>query len=92
MISKFDTSDAIIEQLENLKKELEEKERLLRQKEIELDRTNQVLNTFSSQIKEFQFVFETTEAQKKIFIESHVKTLTQLEEKLRKEKRIWLNE
>jgi hypothetical protein len=27
-----------------------------------------------------------------VFIESHIKTLTSLEEKIRKEKRIWLNE
>lgn len=27
-----------------------------------------------------------------MFIESHIKTLTSLEEKIRKEKRIWLNE
>jgi hypothetical protein len=30
--------------------------------------------------------------QKKVFMDAHVKTLTALEEKLRKEKRAWLNE
>lgn len=37
-------------------------------------------------------MYEQLENQKKLFIESHIKTLTQLEDKLRKEKRVWLNE
>lgn len=75
-----------------MKKELEDKDILLRQKEIELEKNNQCLSTYNTQIKEIQSVFETHEAQKKLFIESHVKTLSQLEEKIRKEKRIWINE
>lgn len=51
-----------------------------------------MLNTFSLQIKEYTALFDQHEIQKKLFIESHIKTLTLLEEKIRKEKRIWLNE
>lgn len=61
-------------------------------KEQEVEKSNQLLNQFSSQIKEIQAVFEQQETQKKVFIESHIRTLTALEEKMRKEKRVWLNE
>ena len=90
--SKFDASSDIIEELERLRREVEDKDRILKQKELEIDRSNHLLNTFNTQIKEIQSVFEQQETQKKVFIESHIKILTQLEEKLLKEKRIWLNE
>ncbi len=81
-----------MEELERLRKELEDRDRIIKQKEVEIERSNQLLNTFSSQIKDIQAVFEQQETQKKVFIESHIKTLSALEEKMRKEKRIWLNE
>jgi hypothetical protein len=37
-------------------------------------------------------LLETSEAQKKIYIDTLVKYLTELEDKLRREKRMWLNE
>ena len=82
----------VMEELERLRKELEDRDRIIKQKEVEIERSNQLLNTFSSQIKDIQAVFEQQETQKKVFIESHIKTLSALEEKMRKEKRIWLNE
>lgn len=65
-----------MDELDRVKKELEEKERLLRQRELEQERSTQLLNQFSNQIKEIQAVFEQSETQKKVFIDSHIKTLT----------------
>jgi len=77
---------------ERLRRELDDQNRLLQQKEEEVAKSTHLLNTFSQQIKEYTALLEQNEAQKRLFIESHIKTLTLLEEKIRKEKRIWLNE
>lgn len=37
-------------------------------------------------------LLDNQESQKKIYIDTIIKYLTELEEKLRKEKRVWLNE
>ena len=50
------------------------------------------ISTVIENLPDMQSVCETQEAQKKVFIESHIKTLSLLEEKQRKEKRIWINE
>jgi peptidoglycan hydrolase CwlO-like protein len=51
--SRFDTgSTDIIEELERLRKEVEDKDRVLKQKELEIDRSHHLLNTFNTQIKE----------------------------------------
>jgi hypothetical protein len=47
---------------------------------------------FDQQIHEMRSLLETSEAQKKIYIDTLVKYLTELEDKLRREKRMWLNE
>jgi len=51
--SRFDTgSTDLIEELERLRKEVEDKDRVLKQKELEIDRSHHLLNTFNTQIKE----------------------------------------
>jgi hypothetical protein len=42
----------MVEELEKLRRDVEEKERLLKQKELEIERSNSLLNTFNTQIKE----------------------------------------
>jgi|LauGreDrversion4_2_1035121.scaffolds.fasta_scaffold126611_1 hypothetical protein len=46
--SKFETQTDLLEELEKLRKELEDKDRLLKQKELEIDRSNHLLNTFNT--------------------------------------------
>jgi hypothetical protein len=41
-------STNIVEELEKLKRELEDKDRILKQKEQEIDRSNHLLNTFNT--------------------------------------------
>ena len=51
--SRFETgSTDLIEELERLRKEVEDKDRVLKQKELEIDRSHHLLNTFNTQIKE----------------------------------------
>eukprot|EP00347_Sterkiella_histriomuscorum_P019462 403341542 len=80
------------EENEKLKKDLDQQLRSMNQKEEELRKSDQLLHTFNQQIKEVTQLYEQQESHKKLFMESHIKTLTLLEDKLRKEKRIWLNE
>ncbi|CDW74566.1 protein kinase domain containing protein [Stylonychia lemnae] len=92
----IDQTSKMIQQIKDendqLKRNLDNQMKLFRQKEEEHSKSNQLLNTFNQQIKEITSLYEQQEAQKKLYIESLVKTLTSLEDKLRKEKRIWLNE
>ena len=47
---------------------------------------------YEQNLYEMRSLLENQESQKKIYIDTIIKYATEFEEKLRKEKRVWLNE
>lgn len=77
---------------EALRAELEALKVQLRSKEIENEKNAQLFNMFDQKMKEVQQVIEQNNSQKRQYVQALHKYLIGLENKSRKEKRIWLNE
>ena len=92
----------MIEMIKHLKHLIQENQRLttevdkqktdIENKEAELEKSHQVMETWETQMVAFREQNEQNSSKQKHYHEALVKYLTQLEEKIRKEKRIWLNE
>ncbi len=80
------------EENERLKRQNSEKTLELRGKQETIDRSDNMLGQFDQKMKEFVGVIESHDCQKNIYKETLIKYLIDLEDKTRKEKRIWLNE
>lgn len=75
-----------------MKKEIEVLRKTYREKEVEVEKNSSLLKIFDSRMKDVQYTLDNYVSQKKIYKETMTKYLSMLEEKTRKEKRIWLNE
>ncbi|CDW76433.1 protein kinase domain containing protein [Stylonychia lemnae] len=73
-------------------KDSEMTKRMIKQKDEELEKNNQLMNQFINSLQEYKIIYSQAETQRRLQMEQHKKTLTLLEEKIRKEKRIWLSE
>jgi len=80
------------DEVNQLRTELEDAKRQLREKTIEVEKSTQLFSIFDQQIREMQTLLEQNEAMKRLYVDTLIKYLTELEDKNRKERRIFLNE
>ena len=71
---------------------MDETKRQLREKTIEVEKSTQLFSMFDQQIREMQSMLESNESLKRLYVDTLIKYLTELEDKNRKERRIFLNE
>ena len=64
----------------------------MKEKTIEVEKSTQLFTVFDQQIRDMQGLLEQNEGMKRIYTDTLIKYLTELEDKNRKEKRMWLNE
>lgn len=81
-----------MDMVEQLQKELSETKRQLKEKTIEVEKSTQLFTMFDQQVREMQGLLEQNESLKRLYIDTLIKYLTELEDKNRKERRIFLNE
>lgn len=67
-------------------------EREIKEKTVELEKSKQLFTVYEQQHQDFKTHLEMSENKKQMYTETMIKYLTELEDKLRKEKRMWLNE
>lgn len=75
-----------------MKREIDSLKKSYRDKEVEAEKNSSLLKIFDSRMKDVQQIVDSHVCQKKIYKEAMTKYLQMLEEKTRKEKRLWLNE
>lgn len=78
--------------MDQLRSELESTKRMLKEKSVEVEKSTQLFTMFDQQIREMQVLLEQNESMKRVYVDSMIKYLTELEDKNRKERRIFLNE
>lgn len=79
-------------EVDQLRAELESTKRILKEKSVEVEKSTQLFTMFDQQIREMQVLLEQNESMKRVYVDSMIKYLTELEDKNRKERRIFLNE
>jgi hypothetical protein len=87
-----DPDSANQQELESLRSQLTECKSQLRNKTIELEKSTQLFTMFDQQVREMQVMIDSYESQKRLCTDTMIKYLTELEDKNRREKRMWLNE
>lgn len=79
-------------EVETLRAQLAECRSQLRSKSIELEKSTQLFTMFDQQVREMQVMIDSYESMKRLCTDTLIKYLTELEDKNRREKRMWLNE
>lgn len=79
-------------EVEALRLQLADCKNQLRSKTIELEKSTQLFSVFDQQVREMQTMIDSYESMKRLCTDTLIKYLTELEDKNRREKRMWLNE
>ena len=79
-------------EVDSLRAELESTKKQLREKTVEVEKSTQLFTMFDQQVREMHVLLEQNDSMKRVYVETMIKYLTELEDKNRKERRIFLNE